>query len=62
MTATIILKSSRHADPQICVALDEKCKDCTHHRQHPCPKCHGRGTVPTEAGKAILELVRRYAK
>lgn len=25
-----------------------------------CSKCNGLGTVPTEAGKAILDLVRRY--
>lgn len=35
-----------------------KYPDCP--EEHECPECGGHGTLPTPAGLAILELVRRY--
>lgn len=41
------------------IYLDMKCAFCERNSD-PCPVCDGTGYLPTDAGKAILELVKRY--
>jgi DnaJ-class molecular chaperone len=41
-------------------ALDRVCEYCDGDTDGPCSKCDGRGTVPTEFGQAIINLVAKY--
>lgn len=54
------------------VRLDEECWSCGGGKKPPCEiheeddgscgYCNGIGFVPTEVGRAILELVKRHSK
>ncbi len=41
------------------VMLDELCRGCLYH-EGTCPDCNGKGYVLTNAGEAIIELVKRH--
>lgn len=51
--------------------LEEICSHCDGYGQSyeepdynkmvPCPECKGRKTVPTEAGKELLEFIKKFA-
>lgn len=54
-------------DDSIALHLDRPCENCRGSGWEPgqvatCPECRGKGRRPTEAGRAILGLMSRYAE
>ena len=48
----------------VTLTLEGECPTCNGggaFELEPCLGCQNHGTIPTEAGHAILELVRRYS-
>jgi DnaJ-class molecular chaperone len=47
---------------KICPVCKGKCGETELGEFYPCDECNGAGYVPTETGKAILDLMRHNLK
>ena len=60
---TLVIPGPPESAYNVNLALERECPTCNGRgafELEPCVECQNHGTIPTEAGEAVLELVRRY--